>query len=185
MIVSWADALPVHRPITPYRDAFGFRARDRGSEVSTNSKPLPRLRPPPQVTECAPRTFAVVAGSPPGVEQRVHPSSPTHSPHRDAFGFRGRDRRSEVSAGAKPGRKAGTDRRFTVSTTVTEGIPEGFHPAQPERIATGGAGAKPEGIPPPYTFGIRSVLLIIKVPERTNRRDRGWRSQGPRVQAPP
>jgi hypothetical protein len=30
---------------------------------------------------------------------------------------------------------------------VTEGIPEGFHPARPERIAPGGPGAKREGIP--------------------------------------
>jgi hypothetical protein len=50
---------------------------------------------------------------------------------RDAFTFREHDRRSEVSAEAEPGRKAGTDRGLTVDTTVTEGIPEGFHPARP------------------------------------------------------
>jgi len=35
-----------------------------------------------------------------------------------------------------------------------------------------------------YTFGMRSVLLIIKVPDRTNSKDRGCRSQGPRVHVP-
>ena len=53
----------------------------------------------------------------------------------DAFGLRDYERRSEISAGAAPGRKAGTDRSLTVDTTVTEGIPEGFHPATSELLA--------------------------------------------------
>lgn len=53
---------------------------------------------------------------------------------------------SEVSAEARPRRKAGTDRSNTVDTTVAERIPEGFHSVKPGRIALGGTRAKPEGI---------------------------------------
>jgi hypothetical protein len=58
---------------------------------------------------------------------------------------------------AEPGWKAGTDRRNTVGTTVTERIPEGrtgfykpvrgFRPAKRLRIALGGQGAKRKCIP--------------------------------------
>jgi hypothetical protein len=44
---------------------------------------------------------------------------------KDTLGCREHYRRSEVSSAARPGRKAGTDRRNTVGTTVTERIPEG------------------------------------------------------------
>jgi hypothetical protein len=80
----------------------------------------------------------------------LSPQEITPPLRRDAFGFRGRDRRSEASAEAEPGRKAGTDRRVTVGTTVTEGIPECFRPAKPKRIAPRGPGAKREGIPLPF-----------------------------------
>jgi hypothetical protein len=57
----------------------------------------------------------------------------------------------------EPGRKAGTDRRTTVGTTVTERIPEGravpftharkFHPAKRSRTALGGQASETQGIP--------------------------------------
>jgi hypothetical protein len=50
-----------------------------------------------------------------------------------------------VVAGLPPGvlrRKAGTDRRVTVGTTVTEGIPEGFRSDRRGRGATRGDGAR-------------------------------------------
>src|SRR5512143_1464326 len=46
-------------------------------------------------------------------------------------------RRTEVSTEAEPGRKAGTDRRITVGTTVSERIPEGFRPVKPGGIGPG------------------------------------------------
>jgi len=62
----------------------------------------------------------------------------------------------------EPGRKAGTDRRTTVGTSVAERIPEGrtgtcrpvrkFRPAKRSRIAPGGPGAKRKGIPSLPTF---------------------------------
>jgi hypothetical protein len=88
--------------------------------------------------------------------------------YRDAFGFRGHDRRSEASAEAEPGRKAGTDRRITVGTTVTEGIPEGFRPAKPERIAPGGLGAKHKGLPV-----LNSRRLPLRPPWKGCRERRG------------
>ena len=36
-----------------------------------------------------------------------------------------------------------------------------------------------------YGFGMRRVLLIIRLPEAMKSSDRGWNSQGPRFQAPP
>jgi hypothetical protein len=35
-----------------------------------------------------------------------------------------------------------------------------------------------------YTLGMRNVLLIIKVPERTNSKANGCRSHGPNVHTP-
>ena len=78
-----------------------------------------------------------------------------------ALRFATTDRRGGLRYG-EPGRKAGTDRRTTVGTTVPERIPEGrtgtcgpvrkFRPAKRSRIAPGGPGAKRKGIPPNPTL---------------------------------
>jgi hypothetical protein len=46
---------------------------------------------------------------------------------------------------------------------VTEGIPEGFRPAKPERIAPGGQGAKRKGIPSPL---LPLPMPILSAPVR-------------------
>ena len=43
---------------------------------------------------------------------------------------------------------------------------------------------RPTGPPSSYIFGIRSVLLIIKLPDKTNSNAKGWSSHGPIVHVP-
>jgi len=76
-------------------------------------------------------------------------------------------------------------------STLAAGIPEGFHPAQPERIAPEGQEAKPEGIPvfPPFPLNksrspkgclIGSAESWVLSPEREGRGERERRDVGGR-----
>jgi len=44
---------------------------------------------------------------------------------------------------------------------------------------------RPTGLPSSYIFGILSVLLIMRLPDKTNSNAKGWNSHGPIVQVPP
>ena len=54
---------------------------------------------------------------------------------------------------------------------------------KPTRLSIDSGRARESG--PPYIFGIRNVLLIIRLSERTNSSDSGCRIPNPIVQAPP
>jgi hypothetical protein len=76
-----------------------------------------------------------------------------------------------------PGRKAGTDRRITVGTTVTEGIPEGFRSDRRGRGAARGDGAWRHSFTCPLLREVweRSTKVSLSSPEgfRSDRRGRG------------
>ena len=84
---------------------------------------------------------------------------------KDALGYCEHYRRSEVSSEAWPGRKAGTDRRNTVGTTVTERIPEGraflahVPPGQARKDRSGRYSERSRGHPP--------LSCIFFIPPRT------------------
>ena len=66
--------------------------------------------------------------------------------------------------------------RFVLLTEPANLLGEPDRPDRPKRPER-----RPEGR---YTLGMRSVLLIIKVPDRTNSKDNGCRSHGPMVHVP-
>ena len=69
--------------------------------------------------------------------------------------------------------------RFVLLTEPANLLGETERPDRPKRPER--PERRPEGR---YTLGMRSVLLIIKVPDRTNSKDNGCRSHGPMVHVP-